>query len=183
MLINPSKTVGQIAVELPQSARVFERMKIDYCCGGERALSEACAAAGVETRRVITLLEESAALAAPPKIDLRESRLADLIVYILDTHHVFTREQMARLEQLAGKVIAAHGINHPELATVEALMRSLFAELEPHMRKEEQILFPFIVRLDQARRSHTSQPAAHFGTINNPIRMMMLDNDAEGEVL
>ena len=183
MTINTTKTVGEIAVELPQSTRIFERMKIDYCCGGGVALGEACNAAGVNLDTLVQMLDSSTTQKGNEIIDLQQARLTELITYILDKHHVYTKDEMARLEPLAAKVVSAHGANHAELVVVRDLMQQLFADLKPHMFKEEQILFPYILELDKAQAQNRPAPFAPFGTINNPIRMMMMEHDTAGELL
>src|SRR5205085_4534625 len=115
MTINTTKTVGEIAVEAPQSTRIFERMKIDYCCGGGVALGAACEAAGVNLDTLVQMLEVSTAQKGNVIIDLQQARLTELITYILDKHHAYTKDEMARLEPLAAKVVSAHGANHSEL--------------------------------------------------------------------
>jgi regulator of cell morphogenesis and NO signaling len=184
-MINSSMTVREVALELPQSTRLFERLKIDYCCGGNRPLTEACASIGVEVGEVMEMLE-SASQAEPQgngAMDFQKLTLSELIAYILDTHHVFTKHEMDRLELLARKVISVHGENHPELHKVGALFDALCADLKPHMFKEEQILFPHILALVQAANQNQPAPFAPFGTVNNPVRMMMLEHDAAGEIL
>ena len=183
MTISTTKTVGEIAVQLPQSARIFERMKIDYCCGGGVALADACQAVGVDVDIVVEMLEDSAAQRDDMTIDPQKATLTELITYILDKHHVYTKDEMARLEPLAAKVVAAHGANHSELLAVRDLMQQLFADLKPHMFKEEQILFPYILELENAQTQNRPAPLAPFGTVNNPIRMMMTEHDTAGELL
>src|SRR2546421_7954511 len=137
MPINTIKTVGEIAVELPQSTRIFERMKIDYCCGGGAALGDACNAAGVNLDTLVQMLEASTTQKGDEIIDLQQARLTELITYILGKHHLYTKDEMARLEPLAAKVVSVHGANHAELLVVRDLMQQIFADLKPHMFKEE----------------------------------------------
>lgn len=181
---SPTRTVREVALELPQATRVFEKLKIDYCCGGDRPLAEACTNAGVDVENLNRLLAEAQVEEQTNgAIDFQKLTLAELITYILDKHHVYTREEMARLEVLVAKVISAHGGNHPELLTVGELLAQLFADLRPHMFKEEQILFPYVIELERSRMQERPAPFAPFGTVNNPIRMMMMEHDAAGEIL
>jgi regulator of cell morphogenesis and NO signaling len=129
------------------------------------------------------MLETSPDLSAAGPIDFQRLSLTELITHILDTHHVFTRNEMARLELLAAKVVAAHAENHSELLTVSSLLRELFADLAPHMLKEEMILFPFVVELEQSLLQKRRPPFAPFGTVNNPVRMMLREHDTAGEIL
>lgn len=185
MTINSTTKVRDVALELPQSTRVFEKFKIDYCCGGDRPLEAACSSAGVDFQSILQMIEQikdkpDAAAGGP---DWQETTVAGLIMHILDKHHVFTKEEMARLEPLADKVVAAHGANHPELLVLRHLMRQLFDELRPHMLKEEQVLFPFIIALERAHHENRTAPFAPFGTVHNPIRMMLMEHDGAGELL
>src|SRR5262249_53214943 len=81
------------------------------------------------------------------------------------------------------KVINAHGQNHPELMRVGELVQALCNDLKPHMFKEEQVLFPYIAAMDQARLQGRPVPFPPFGTVKNPIRMMMMEHDTAGDLL
>ena len=125
----------------------------------------------------VTQSEETGAL------DFQNASLPELITHILDTHHVFTKSEMDRLQALTEKVIGAHGANHPELLQLRELWEKLCADLKPHMFKEEQILFPYMNALAQAADHKLPAPFAPFGTVNNPIRMMMSEHDTAGDIL
>jgi regulator of cell morphogenesis and NO signaling len=182
MTLNTTKTVRELALEVPNATRVFEKLKIDYCCGGGRNIAEACRAGGVRLDELSRLLEEAAA-ARDISPDFAAGPLSDLIRHILDTHHVYTREESARIQALLEKVCGKHGENHPELREVRALFLKLDADLQPHMFKEEQILFPYILRLEAASAAGSTPPFAPFGTVNNPVRMMMFEHDTAGDLL
>jgi len=184
-MINSAMTVREIAVEVPQSTRLFEKFKIDYCCGGNRPLTEACASAGVEVAELIEMLAGvyQADRTADGAMDFQRLSLPELITHIVDKHHVFTKEEIARLDSLMKKVVAAHGDNHPELHKAGELLGRLCADLMPHMFKEEQILFPCISALVNAAAKNQAAPFAQFGTVNNPVRMMMMEHDAAGQIL
>jgi regulator of cell morphogenesis and NO signaling len=185
-MITTGMTVRDIAIELPQATRLFEKLKIDYCCGGNRPLADACASAGVDVDNMMEMLAEVTQSTSPDglsALDFQNVSLTELITHILDTHHVFTKAEMERLQSLAGKVLAAHGSNHPELVHLDELFARLCADLKPHMFKEEQILFPYILAMTEAAGQKRAAPFAPFGTVNNPIRMMMMEHDTAGEIL
>lgn len=183
--ISPATKVRDVALQLPHATRVFEKFKIDYCCGGDQPLEAACSAAGADFKNILQLIEQinNKPDTGEGERDWRKASATELIVYVLDKHHVFTKEEMARLEPLADKVVAAHGANHPELFAIRDLMRQLFGDLRPHMFKEEQILFPFIHALEKAGQQKGRAPFAPFGTVNNPIRMMLTEHDTAGDLL
>ncbi|HXS02785.1 MAG TPA: iron-sulfur cluster repair di-iron protein [Pyrinomonadaceae bacterium] len=176
-------TVRDVANELPQSTRLFEKLKIDYCCGGNQRLAEGCTSAGVDVYAVIQMLAEATQQKSEDAVDFTSASLPQLITHIVDTHHVFTKSEMDRLQLLADKVLAAHGGNHPELVHLDELLTRLCADLKPHMFKEEHVLFPYIFALAKAADQQGAVPFAPFGTVNNPIRMMMREHDTAGEIL
>ena len=184
-MITTDMTVRDVATELPQSTRLFEKLKIDYCCGGNKPLAEACASAGVNIDSVMEMLAEVTQSDATVEGALEFQNLTPtkLIGHIVETHHVFTRSEMERLQALADKVLAAHGGNHPELIHLDELLTRLSADLMPHMMKEEQVLFPYIVAMENATNQNRPLPFAPFGTVNNPIRMMMREHDVAGEIV
>ena len=178
-------TVMEVAVQVPQSTTLFDTLKIDYCCGGKRPLTEACESAGVKVENVIAMLDVLSKTGdkAEDTVDFRELSLTALITHIVETHHQFTKSELDRLTALVDKVRDAHGANHPELFKVAELFQQLCADLKPHMFKEEQVLFPYIVRLDEASSQNRLRPFAPFGTVNNPIRMMEMEHEAAGTIL
>jgi len=184
MSIEATKTVGELAAEVPNATREFEKLGIDYCCGGSRTLGEACAEARISIEDALARLRNGLAAAQPkPGREWKQDPLAELIAHICNTHHVFVRQEIPRIEQLAEKVMSVHGANHAELFEVQALFATLADELGVHLMKEEQVLFPYIVRLEEAALAHEPGPAAMFGTVVNPVRMMMQDHDGAGNVL
>ena len=183
MTLQATKTVREIAVEMPAATRLFEKLGIDYCCGGARPLAEACASAGLEVDEVVASLEQIGETKPTDARDWRLANLNDLITHINDTHHVFTREELARIEPLLAKVTRVYGERRTELARIEAIFLELKQELLLHLMKEEQVLFPYVRQLELAVAGVTARPAGCFGTVQNPVRMMMMEHDAAGEML
>jgi regulator of cell morphogenesis and NO signaling len=183
-MLSLDKTVRDVALELPQATRVFEKLKIDYCCGGDKSLGEACATAGVDVAKLERMLAEvGQAVPDNSSVDFQKTTLSELITYILDKHHVYTRDEMSRLEALTAKVISAHGENHVELREIGELFQHICADLRPHMFKEEQILFPYIIEMERCASQARPAPFAPFGTVKNPVRMMMSEHDIVGDLL
>ena len=123
MTINAFTTVRDIATEMPEATRLFEKLKIDYCCGGDAPLTDACASAGVEVKDVMRMIEEAkqAELNDGRSMDFQKASLTELIKHILDQHHVYTKQEMVRLDALIVKVIGAHAANHTELQGVRTI--------------------------------------------------------------
>ena len=178
-----TKTIRDIALEAPATTRVFEEFKIDYCCGGRRSIEDACLTAGIDPR---ILRDKLIAATAERDVDANAPEAlgpSELIDHILATHHIFTAQEIERLTPLMAKVVARHGELHPELYELQSLFTALTGSLQPHMKKEEMVLFPYIQMLDRTLDDDTRFEPPHFGTVENPIRMMMMDHDTDGERL
>ena len=176
-----ARPVRDFVLEKPASARVFEEFGIDYCCGGAQSLAEACQAVGCSVEEVTAALERRGP--SPPERDWRSVPLAELAQHIVDTHHVFTEAELNRLTGLLAKVVAAHGENHPELSALQRTFAVLSEELREHMRKEEDLLFPYMAQMEEAARMKRQPPAPMFGTVQNPVAVMIMEHEASGQAL
>ena len=175
-----TKTVRDLAVEVPNATRVFEELGIDYCCCGDRPLEEACASANLAVDDVLRALEQgSDASASVTACDWNTTSLGELVDHIVNKHHTFVKSETPRLQTLIAKVAGVHGQNHPELQQVQTAFSELADELAAHMLKEERILFPYV---KQMAGGAGCSPSC-FGTVQNPIRVMMLEHDNAGEKL
>jgi regulator of cell morphogenesis and NO signaling len=185
MSVSTARTVRELALEIPEATRIFEKIGIDYCCGGNKSLEEACAAANRSVDEVLDSLEfaEQEARAKKKDRNWQTEPLAELVAHINGTHHKYTREEIARLGPLLDKVASVHGKNHPELQHIRAAFRGLAQELTTHMMKEEAVLFPYIVRMEEAVIQREPVLPPPFGTVQNPVAMMMHEHDSAGDAL
>ncbi|MGE0103662.1 MAG: iron-sulfur cluster repair di-iron protein [Blastocatellales bacterium] len=179
MNIGPTNTVAELALNNPASTRVLEKYGIDYCCGGRRPIGEACREAGVDFDTLVGMIEAAPAGGA----DWRQEPVSRLIDHILETHHVFTRSELARITGLLDKVCNRHGENHPELLNLRERFEVLRGDLIPHMLKEEQVLFPYLRQLEHAVDTGARPPEPFFMTVRNPVRMMEREHDTAGDLL
>jgi regulator of cell morphogenesis and NO signaling len=177
-----TQTVREIALENPASIRVFEAFGIDYCCGGRKPLAEACAAKNLSLETVVAALQENQA-ASLEQQDWTVKSLSALVAHIVDVHHAYVRRELPRLAELAQKVVNRHGDTKPELPEIQARVAQITEELTEHLAKEEVVLFPYVAKLERAATGGTPKPQGCFGTVANPIRMMMQEHDAAGELL
>jgi len=184
MSIDTQRTVAEIALERPRAAATFEKLGIDYCCGGGKPLAAACDAAGIDVNHVTDLLEnitgtdQSGAEAG----NWNNQSLASLATHIVQKHHAYCRDESLRLDPLLAKVVTKHGERHPELGRVRELFTSLSNELSMHMMKEEQMLFPYIIALEDSVTHQSLPPRAPFGSVQNPVRMMVQEHDDAGNL-
>jgi regulator of cell morphogenesis and NO signaling len=184
MNISETTTVRDLAAGIPGATRVFENFGIDYCCGGARTLADACREASLPVEDLTRSLEEAVRASQPGDgRDWRQESLMALTEYIIDKHHFFTRQELDRLEKLFEKVCSRHGENHPELFEAQKTFYQLKQDLIPHMLKEEQILFPYITRMEEAVGEGRAIPSPFFCTVQNPVRTMMLEHEAAGDLL
>ncbi|HKS76190.1 MAG TPA: iron-sulfur cluster repair di-iron protein [Terriglobales bacterium] len=185
MSVSTARTVRELAVEIPEATRIFEKIGIDYCCGGNKSLEEACTTANISVDEVLDSLElaEQTARAKQKDRNWQAEPLAELVAHINSTHHKYTREEIARLGPLVDKVVSVHGKNHPELQNVRAAFRGMAQELTTHMMKEEAVLFPYIVRMEEAVIQKEPVLPPPFGSVQNPVAMMMHEHDSAGDAL
>lgn len=186
MDLDATRTVRELATEIPNATRAFERLGIDYCCGGSKSLRDACLHAHVAVEDVLHALEQGGNFKQAQETalpDFTTGKLAELIEHILTTHHVYVRQELPRLHQLLSKVVSVHGKNHPELGQIQQTFQGVSGELLSHMMKEEQILFPYIVALEEAVSSGRRKPAPVFGAVSNPVHMMELEHASAGAAL
>ncbi len=178
-----TKTVRDIAVAAPATVRVFEEFKIDYCCGGRRSIDDACRAAGVDPAVVKLKLDDIFGDADVSPNAPERMNMSDLIDHIIDRYHVTLKRELPRLAALAEKVARRHGENHPELLNLETAFYKIYDDLIPHMQKEEMVLFPYVTGLQRAAATGAMPPFNCFGSVENPIRVMLNEHEAVGELL
>jgi regulator of cell morphogenesis and NO signaling len=162
--------IGEIVAADFRAAAVFEEYGIDFCCGGRRALDEACRTAAADPAEVLRALE-SLPRVTDAESDVTEWRLDRLIDYIVATHHEYVRSSMPTIRHYLSKLVEVHGSRHPELASVAACFDTVIRELGQHLLKEEHVLFPYVRELAMTAVSGRHVPSP-FGTVENPIRMM-----------
>ena len=166
-----------------RAAHVLERFGLDFCCGGRRTLREAADESGVPVQMIVDAL---GALGEPAAEDLEPAAWKDLDVlvhHIVEHHHRYVRSITPTITAWLDRLVDRHGARHPELATVRRTFGLVADELLAHMVKEENILFPFITAMAQAKRGGGRLPSGPFGTILNPVRVMEADHGRVGALM
>lgn len=174
------KQIGEFVAEDFRTAAVFNKYGIDFCCRGHRTLDEVCSKNGIETKLLVGDLEQVLNTKTDQAIDYKSWPLDLLIDYIEKKHHRYVEEKSPVIKQFLDKLCKVHGDRHPELFEINELFTASAGELAQHMKKEELILFPFIKKLVKAELTNTAIEAPGFGTVKNPIAMMMQEHDNEG---
>lgn len=146
----------------------------------KKSLAEACLAAKVRAEDVAAALEKPEP--RPDERDWQKAALRELADYIGRKHHAYTREEIQRREPLISKVVSVHGQNHQELQQIQRLFVGLAQEMRMHMMKEEHMLFPYIKELEGAVNRHLQLSPPMFGTVQDPVRMIMAEHHSSGQV-
>jgi regulator of cell morphogenesis and NO signaling len=175
--IDPQTTLGALVNAHPELAREFERRGFDYCCGGRHSLSDACVDKGLDPAVVVS--ELTAAATTSEAVGWSTMGPTALVDHLESTHHRYLWGELPRLTDLLAKIVSVHGGRHPELQAIATCFAEMRADLEPHMSKEERVLFPMIRELDAA----SSPPSFPCGPLRNPISVMLLEHDRVGELL
>lgn len=175
-----SMTVGEIAAAYPDATDVFTKYGIDYCCGGKRNFTEATRSHGLDPDEISREIIDHEQPAARLNDKLNNFSIPQIIDHIRQYHHAYVREKRQTLPMLAKKVSSTHAERHPELSEVSQLTENLFDELEIHMRKEEEVLFPTILALVSHEENGTPLPQMRFQSIAQPIATMERDHSQTG---
>lgn len=185
--LTEDKTVGRLAAEHPALRPVLESYGIDYCCGGKLDLATAAHSAGLSLEQLETILNEAQSrieAQAAGERDWLKAPLHELIDHIEGRHHAYMRSALPRTEGLIRDVMRAHGALYGAMLTkLNRVFAGLRYEIESHLDKEEQVLFPYIRAMEDCRRRGEAVPPMHCGTVQNPIRQMELEHDSAGEAL
>jgi regulator of cell morphogenesis and NO signaling len=143
------QSLGQLARRISGATRLFEAHQLDFCCGGNHSLRSAAAKAGLDPAPIVDELRalESRAAAGGER-DWDEATPAELVDHILARYHEVHREQLPELIRLARKVEQVHGERAECPRGLADHLAAMAQELESHMRKEEDVLFPMIKQGD-----------------------------------
>jgi regulator of cell morphogenesis and NO signaling len=159
------RSLGDIAASLPGSTAIFRRHKLDFCCGGSESLERAAREKGLDPASI----EAELAQLSPQQNSIPDS-VEDVIDHILERYHQVHRREMPELRNLAIRVEQVHA-EHPAVPVgLSDLLARMHAELESHMQKEEEVLFPLML-------------AGGNPMIVHPIGMMRHEHDEHGENL
>lgn len=175
-------SVADMVTKNIKTADVFKKHGIDFCCGGGVSIAKACEKNKVDQAS----LERELNSILNTKIDTADYNSWDilkLVNHIEATHHSYTREAIPLVIAYSDKVANVHGGHYKEQIEINNLFHELADELGPHLSKEENVLFPYIRQLAEAREKKTSLSAPHFGTVKNPISVMRNEHDTAGDLL
>jgi len=175
------KKIGEVVAENFRTAAVFSNYGIDFCCRGNRIIKDVCEKQGIDTNEISNKLQLAIKTGGAMDADYKTWKLEKLIDHIQTTHHSYVEEKTPVLLQFLDKLCKVHGGSHPELFNINEHFKHTAGELSQHLKKEELILFPHIKKLEKAQLLGTEIESPGFGTVKNPIAMMMQEHENEGD--
>ncbi|OFX49991.1 MAG: iron-sulfur cluster repair di-iron protein [Bacteroidetes bacterium GWB2_41_8] len=181
MKISQNTSIGELVKLNFKTASVFQDNNIDFCCGGDKTISEACMNAGLDPEKLIGQLELIAEQNDADSQYINGLSLEELSNYIVKRHHNYVRESIPPLQKNLEKICQVHGDHHPELFEINRLFTESSGVLIMHMQKEELMLFPFIRRLELSSKNGAALPNSPFGPVSNPISTMVAEHQQEGD--
>ena len=180
MTLTPDLTIAEIATTAPATIPVFQHHQIDFCCGGKVPLASACQARGLDVDSVLAELRAAVA-PAPDQTNWADATLTAIVAHIQSRYHEPLRAELPRLAAMLSKVVSRHGNNLPEtLLPLQQTFATLQVELLAHMVKEDRMLFPVIVALENGDPLPSGDVASWIG---QPIDVMEAEHESAGAAL
>lgn len=178
-----SSTLGELVASDYRKAEVFKKFGLDFCCGGKKTLAQACKSKGIDVLQVEKELGAIDSSASTPSEDYNNWNVSFLVDYILNTHHKYVKQAIPVIYDYTQKVARVHGDRHPEAIAIAEKFLFVTDELNRHICKEEDVLFPYIKHLAIAHDNGMKVEASPFGTVEAPISAMEDDHDLVGKMM
>lgn len=176
-------TIGQLVSKDFRKAEVFKKFGLDFCCGGKKTLTKACSEKGLDVVQIEKELKAVEEQPAQSSQDYNEWELDFLADYIVNTHHKYILRAIPTIFEYTQKVAKVHGERNPEAIEIANRFLKVVDELNRHMMKEENVLFPYIKILVSNKKQKVALEPSPFGTIENPIKMMETEHDEVGVLM
>ena len=173
--------LSTIVSENFKAAEILEENNIDFCCGGDKTLNEACKEQNISSKDMNDQLEMIMTARDSETEFIKNLDPSELCDYITKRHHSFVRENIPVLKKYLYKISDVHGANHPELHEVKNEFFDAADALSKHMEDEENILFPVVNEMVQAKKDGQNIEAPCFGMLKNPINQMLDEHKNEGD--
>lgn len=179
----PDKTIGELVAEDYRTAQVFEKYGIDFCCGGKAFFNETCRRQGIDGDAILSEIAESRREPIERGRDYGAWALPFLIDYIINAHHGYLNEDMGPIAGYAHKIADVHGSNHPEVIEIAAIFDQIVAGMTAHLREEEDVLFPAIKRIDEAKKAGVTPLPEDAGAIQDSLVRLGREHEEIGDAV
>ena len=178
-----TETIGAIVAHDYRTAEVFEKYGIDFCCGGKVALTTTCSEKGID----IAKLRHDLELCASKPVDRSQNyaawELPFLADYIVNTHHAYLKENTGSIAAYLHKIAEVHGAHHPEVVEIAAIFDKMAADLEHHLREEEESLFPAIRELSTLTKAASAPAAENVEALRKSLTTLTHEHDEIGAAI
>lgn len=176
-------TIGEIVAADYRTAKVFEAHGIDFCCGGKVALSTICQEKAVDPAVLLREIETARSEQIDRSQNYAAWELPFLADYIVNTHHVYLKENDGQIAAYARKTAEAHGARHPEAIEIADIFAKIAADMEAHLREEEEVFFPAVKRADAARKAGAAPTPADREVIKTSLAELGREHEEIGDAV
>ncbi len=183
--LSPDSVVMDIVNQDPRTAEVFRKYDIEYCCGGKWPLSTVCMMKDIQLEDLVKELKKATRnLAMPATVAYENWSIDFLTEYIVNIHHTYLNHTLPEFQPVLVKFLEEHVEKYPALATLEVHYKKLHKEMIPHLRQEEETVFPYIRQLAHAYEDKDTYAALLVKTLRKPIvQMMHGEHELTGSIL
>ena len=181
MKIDQNVIIGELVAKDYRAASVFQQYGIDFCCQGNRTIYDACERENVDMKEVLHDLGNVTERQRDGAADYNSWPLDLLADYVEKKHHRYVEVKILEIKPFLEKICKVHGGRHPELLEIQEHFNACSGELTAHMKKEEFLLFPFVRKMVKAKQEGSKVSSPLFGTVENPVQMMMSEHATEGD--
>jgi regulator of cell morphogenesis and NO signaling len=177
--IEPTSYVTDIVTADYRTAEVFRKYDIEYCCGGKWPLEMVCKARDLDINKITSELQQATrSIQVPNNLPFTDWSIDFLADYIVNVHHHYLRVQLPEIRDVLRKFTEEHTRKYPFLQEVEKLFTQLYKELLPHLKQEEEIIFPYVRQIAHAYDSNEPYASLLVRTLRKPVEDVMHNEHA-----
>lgn len=169
-----TKTVRDIVIGDYRTADVFRKWGMNYCCGGNMPLAQACEAKQISLTAVEQDLKNATKnVTLSNAIAFSDWPLSFLTDYIIHVHHHYLKLALPHLRQLIMSFVPGHLKKYPHLADVQEIFLTLADELEKHTTEEEESIFPYVKTISNTYHQREKYGSLFVRTMRKPISQII----------
>jgi len=178
-----TETIGAVVARDYRTAEVFEKFGMDFCCGGNVTLAAACREGGVDLEELRRELDKAADQPLDRSQNYDAWELPFLADYIVNTHHVYLKENNEGIKAYAHKIAEVHGAHHPEVIEIAGIFDKIVADMSVHLKNEEEQLFPAIRKLVALQKGGTAPEAKDVEELRATLTELSHEHDEIGAAI
>jgi regulator of cell morphogenesis and NO signaling len=178
-----NKTIGEFVAEDYRTAAVFERHGIDFCCGGQVPLAQTCKEKGVDPEQILSEIEAVKNEPVKRGENYAAWELPFLADYIVNTHHVWLKENDPTITAYTRKIAQVHGAHHPEVIEIATLFEKIATDMDAHLREEEEVFFPAVKRAATDQKAGQMPAPEDRETIKKSLEQLRREHEEVGDAI